>query len=97
MGPSPVAPPRSTCGQRSPPPEKGRVDGIKATSAAQIGGGGGRNKITSSSWVVFRVRMDNTDIYIGKQSEGVRLLEGIHLKWSGLKDEKKIFPVSFSL
>lgn len=41
--------------------------------------------------------MDNTDIYIGKQSEGVRLLEGIHLKWSGLKDEKKIFPVSFSL
>lgn len=41
--------------------------------------------------------MDNTDIYIGKQSEGVRLLEGIHLKSSGLKDEKKFFPVSFSL
>lgn len=27
-----------------PPPEKGRVDGIKATSAAQIGGGGGGKK-----------------------------------------------------
>lgn len=69
----------------------------KQLQPPKSGGGGGRNKITSSSWVVFRVRMDNTDIYIGKQSEGVRLLEGIHLKWSGLKDEKKIFPVSFSL